>query len=64
MSDGLCTIGSGGATQITTAMPAIASAQVMAKMPDSPTQPQFPSVVLRPGESYRQTTVHRFSVAK
>jgi aldose 1-epimerase len=30
--------------------------------PDSPNQPQFPSTVLRPGESYRQTTVHRFSV--
>jgi len=32
--------------------------------PDSPNQPHFPSVVLRPGESYRQTTVHRFSVVK
>jgi aldose 1-epimerase len=32
--------------------------------PDSPNQPQFPSTVLRPGESYRQTTVHRFSVEK
>lgn len=30
--------------------------------PDSPNQPTFPSVVLRPGETYRQTTVHRFSV--
>ena len=29
--------------------------------PDSPNQPQFPSVILRPGETYRQTTVHRFS---
>ncbi|MGF7141148.1 aldose epimerase family protein [Roseimarinus sediminis] len=28
--------------------------------PDSPNQPQFPSVVLAPGETYRQTTVHRF----
>ncbi len=30
--------------------------------PDSPNHPAFPSVVLRPGETYRQTTVHRFSV--
>jgi aldose 1-epimerase len=32
--------------------------------PDSPNQPQFPTTVLRPGESYRQTTVHRFGVEK
>jgi aldose 1-epimerase len=30
--------------------------------PDSPNQPSFPSTVLRPGETYRQTTVHKFSV--
>ena len=30
--------------------------------PDSPNQPQFPSTVLRPGETYRQTTIFRFSV--
>ncbi len=30
--------------------------------PDSPNQPQFPSVVLRPGETYRQKTVYRFSL--
>ncbi|MBX3441729.1 MAG: galactose mutarotase [Planctomyces sp.] len=30
--------------------------------PDSPNQPKFPTTVLRPGEAYRQTTVHRFSV--
>ncbi|MDZ7338104.1 MAG: galactose mutarotase [candidate division KSB1 bacterium] len=30
--------------------------------PDSPNKPQFPSVVLRPGETYRQTTIYRFSV--
>jgi aldose 1-epimerase len=30
--------------------------------PDSPNQPQFPSTVLRPGQVYRSTTVHRFSV--
>ena len=29
--------------------------------PDSPNQPLFPSVVLRPGETYRTTTVYRFS---
>lgn len=30
--------------------------------PDSPNQPQFPSVVLNPGEKYRQLTVYKFSV--
>ena len=30
--------------------------------PDSPNQPQFPSTVLRPGETYRQTTIYRFGV--
>jgi aldose 1-epimerase len=29
--------------------------------PDSPNKPDFPSTVLRPGETYRSTTVHRFS---
>jgi aldose 1-epimerase len=28
--------------------------------PDSPNRAQFPSTVLRPGETYRQTTVHHF----
>ncbi|MER6820971.1 aldose epimerase family protein [Streptomyces cellulosae] len=28
--------------------------------PDSPNQPSFPSTVLRPGETYRTTTVHTF----
>ncbi len=32
--------------------------------PDSINQPKFPSVVLKPGRTYRQTTVHRFSVRK
>ena len=32
--------------------------------PDSPNQPPFPPTVLRPGETFRSTTVHRFSVAK
>ncbi|MEO7911807.1 MAG: aldose epimerase family protein [Roseiflexaceae bacterium] len=30
--------------------------------PDSPNQPQFPSTVLRPGETYRQTTIFQCSV--
>jgi aldose 1-epimerase len=30
--------------------------------PDSPNQPNFPSVVLRPGETYKTTTIHKFSV--
>ena len=29
--------------------------------PDSPNQPDFPSVVLRPGETHQETTVFRFS---
>ncbi|MEE1757394.1 aldose epimerase family protein [Streptomyces sp. SP18CS02] len=29
--------------------------------PDSPNQPSFPSTVLRPGRTYRSTTVHSFS---
>ena len=32
--------------------------------PDSPNRPDFPSVVLRPGETYRHTMVYRFLVAK
>ncbi|TPQ15439.1 galactose mutarotase [Streptomyces sporangiiformans] len=30
--------------------------------PDSPNQPSFPSTVLRPGETYRSTTIHSFGV--
>jgi aldose 1-epimerase len=30
--------------------------------PDSPNKPHFPSTVLRPGETYQQTTIYRFSV--
>ncbi|MBK5267866.1 MAG: galactose mutarotase [Acidimicrobiia bacterium] len=30
-------------------------------LPNSPNRPDFPSVVLRPGETYRQVTRHRFS---
>ena len=32
--------------------------------PDSPNQPGFPPVVLRPGETYRHTTVYRVTAAK
>ncbi|MBC7353640.1 MAG: galactose mutarotase, partial [Thermogutta sp.] len=32
--------------------------------PDSPNHPQFPSTVLRPGETYHELTIHHFSVAK
>jgi len=30
--------------------------------PDSPNKPQFPSVVLKPGEVYRQITMYKFSI--
>jgi aldose 1-epimerase len=30
--------------------------------PDSPNEPAFPSAVLKPGETYHQTTVYRFTV--
>jgi aldose 1-epimerase len=29
--------------------------------PDSPNHPDFPSTVLRPGETYRTTTIYKFS---
>jgi aldose 1-epimerase len=32
--------------------------------PDSPNKPSFPSTVLRPGETYKTTTIYRFSVVK
>ncbi len=32
--------------------------------PDSPNRPEFPSTVLGPGETYRQTTVYRFSARR
>jgi aldose 1-epimerase len=32
--------------------------------PDSPNQKDFPTTVLKPGETYKQTTVHKFSVQK
>lgn len=30
--------------------------------PDSPNRPEFPSTILRPGQTYHEVTVHRFSV--
>ena len=30
--------------------------------PDSPNEPSFPSTILKPGETYMQTTVYKFSV--
>jgi aldose 1-epimerase len=30
--------------------------------PDSPNHPNFPSTVLRPGQTYSQTTIYAFSV--
>lgn len=30
--------------------------------PDSPNKPAFPSTLLRPGETYRTTTVHKFTI--
>ncbi len=32
--------------------------------PDSPNQPQFPSTVLKPGETYKTVTIYKFSVEK
>ena len=32
--------------------------------PNSPNQPEFPSTILKPGETYRHTTVHTFTVEK
>lgn len=32
--------------------------------PDSPNQPSFPTTVLRPGQTYKTTTVYQFSVRK
>ena len=32
--------------------------------PDSPNKPQFPTTLLTPGETYHQTTVHKFSVGE
>ncbi len=32
--------------------------------PDSPNQPSFPNTILKPGETYRQTTIYKFDVIK
>ena len=32
--------------------------------PDSPNQPEFPSVVLKPGQTYKNTIIFKFSVQK
>ena len=32
--------------------------------PDAPNKSNFPSTVLRPGETFRQTTIYKFSVQK
>ena len=32
--------------------------------PDSPNKPKFPSVVLRPGETYKTSTIYKFGVEK
>jgi aldose 1-epimerase len=31
------------------------------KFPDSPNEPKFPSTTLKPGETYKQTTIYKFS---
>jgi aldose 1-epimerase len=30
--------------------------------PNAPNEPKFPSTLLRPGETYRQTTIHKFGI--
>jgi len=32
--------------------------------PDSPNRPEFPSTVLRPGQTFREVTIHKFGVEK
>ena len=32
--------------------------------PDAPNQPEFPSIVLKPGETFTSTSVYKFSVTK
>ncbi|MFK7766524.1 MAG: aldose epimerase family protein [Mariniblastus sp.] len=32
--------------------------------PDSPNQASFPSTILKPGQEFKQTTVHKFSIVK
>ena len=51
-------VGSGGFTQYT------AFCLETQKYPDTPNQPEFPTSMLRPGETYMHKTVHKFSVMK
>ena len=51
-------VGSGGFTQYT------AFCLETQKYPDTPNQPEFPTSMLRPGETYSHKTVHKFSVTK
>lgn len=34
------------------------------KYPDSPNRPEYPSTVLRPGETYEHVTIHKFTVQR
>ena len=63
-----------GAQNVTTELPAKAAGKTLCQFcaialetqhyPDSPNRPDFPSTVLRPGETYRSTTIYRFGVSK
>ena len=41
-----------------------ALAAIRQHFPDTPNRPYFPSVVLRPGERYKQKTIYRFGIAE
>ena len=63
-----------GAQNVTTKLPAKAAGKTLCPFcaialetqhyPDSPNRSDFPSTVLRPGETYRSTTIYRFGVLK
>lgn len=63
-----------GAQNMTDAIPAKAAGKTLCQFagvaletqhyPDSPNHPEFPSTVLRPGETFRSRTEYRFGVAK
>jgi len=63
-----------GAQNVTTKLPAKAAGKTLRQFcaialetqhyPDSPNRSDFPSTVLRPGETYRSTTIYRFGVLK
>jgi aldose 1-epimerase len=36
----------------------------MQRFPDTPNRPDFPTSVLRPGETYHEITIHRFGISK